>query len=215
MRSLIAGAVLGCAFLHCVQAARAEGSAPPAPGSAPSAPASSVSLPLEPERGFYLHGFAALGYGRGLRLNNPFRLQTELGDDGQSLSLTAGYVDLGLGAAFGNPNGLQHGAVAHVSLAAQGVSQEVLSLSYVALYPLTRDLLGFARAGFPLVLEPDVGVGFELGAGATYFFSGGLGVSAELVSSLFFGAATWEHDPNIVPVLSLQLGAWVDYEVLP
>jgi hypothetical protein len=172
-------------------------------------------VPVEPARGTYGHGFATLGYGRGLRLNNPFRLQTELGDDGQSLSLTAGYLDVGLGAALGNPNGLQHGAVAHLSLATQGVSQEVLSLSYVALYPLTRDLLGFARAGFPLVLEPDVGVGFELGAGAAYLLTGGFGLSAELVSSLFFGAATWEHDPNIAPVLSLQLGAWVDYEVLP
>jgi hypothetical protein len=158
---------------------------------------------------------AALSYGRGLRFNNPFRLQTELGDGGESLSLTSGYLDLGVGATLGDPHGLQHGAVAHLSYAVNGVHQEVLSLSYLALYPLTRDLLGFARVGFPLVMEPDISVGVELGAGAAYLVSSGLGVSAELVSSLFFGAATWEHDPNIFPVLSLQLGAWVDYEVLP
>lgn len=162
-----------------------------------------------------MHGFGSLSYGRGLRFNNPFRLQTELGDDGESLSLTAGYLDLGIGAALGDAHGLQHGATLHLSVATQGVRQEVLSLSYLTLYPLTRDLLGFARGGFPLVVEPDVGVGLELGAGAAYLLSSGLGLSAELVSSLFFGAATWEHDPNIFPILSLQLGVWVDYEVLP
>jgi len=207
VRPLIAGILLCCAWFQCSKDGRAQ--------AAPLPAAPALSTTPEPERGPYVHGFAALGYGRGLRFNNPFRLQTELGDGGESLSLTAGYLDLGVGATLGNAHGLQHGAIAHLSYATDGVRQEVLSLSYLALYPLTRDLLGFARAGFPLVMEPDVSVGFELGAGAAYLVSSGLGVSAELVSSLFFGAATWEHDPNIFPVLSLQLGAWVDYEVLP
>lgn len=206
MRALAVGALLFGAALQLSASARAE---PPSarPQSAPPAP--------EPERGSYVHTFAELGYGRGLRFNNPFRLQTELGDNGESLSLTAGYLDLGAGALLGNPHGLQHGAVAHWSMAAQGISQHVLSLSYLAAYPVTRDLLGFARGGVPVVLSPDVSPGAELGLGAAFLLSSGLGLSAELVSSLFFGAATWEHDPNIFPVLSLQLGAWVDYEVLP
>jgi hypothetical protein len=205
VRALIIGALLFGAALQLSAAARAD--APP--------PTQLATLAPEPERGSYVHTFTGLGYGRGLRFNNPFRLQTELGDDGESLSLTAGYVDLGVGALLGNPNGLQHGAVAHWSLAAQGISQHVLSLSYLAAYPVTRDLLGFARAGVPVVLNPDVSPGGELGLGAAFLLSSGLGLSAELVSSLFFGAATWEHDPNIFPVLSLQVGAWVDYEVLP
>jgi hypothetical protein len=32
---------------------------------------------------------------------------------------------------------------------------------------------------------------------------------------MFFGAATWERDPSVIPVASLELGAWVEYEVLP
>lgn len=201
---MIAGAVLACAWLQYGK----DGGAEQVPPVAPPA-----TLPME--RGRYVHAFGALSYGRGLRFNNPFRLQTELGDGDQSLSLTSGYLDLGVGALLGNAHGLQHGAVAHLSFATNGVSQEVLSLSYQAAYPLTRDVLGLARGGFPLVLGPDFGLGLEVGVGAAYLVSSGLGVSAELVSSLFFGAATWEHDPTLFPVVSLQLGAWVDYEVLP
>lgn len=208
MRPLIAGVLLGCAWLGCSEEGRAQVAGPPI--TMRSMPAT-----LEPERGPYVHTLGSLSYGRGLRFNNPFRLQTELGDDGESLSLTAGYLDLGVGAALGDPHGLQHGAVLHLSIATNGVRQEVLSASYLALHPLGREWLGFARLGVPVVLEPDVSVGTELGVGATYLVSSGLGVNAELVSSLFFGAATWEHDPNIFPVLSLQLGVWVDYEVLP
>ena len=51
--------------------------------------------------------------------------------------------------------------------------------------------------------------------GGAFLFSGGLGVTAELVTSLFFGAATWESDPTFIPVVSFQLGAYAEYEVLP
>lgn len=185
--------------------------------SAPSDPNRHADAPAsfsEP-RGSYVHSFGSLGLGRGVRFNNPYRLQTVLGDTPESLSLSASYVDLGLGAAFGDPNGLRHGAVAHLSIAVQGIAQEVLSLSYVALAPVARDWLVNARAGVPVVLEPDLGAGLELGLGAAFLVSGGIGLSAELVSSLFFGAATWESNPTIIPVVSLQAGAWVQYEILP
>jgi hypothetical protein len=166
--------------------------------------------------GRYVHAFTSLAYGRGLRLNNPYRLQTDLGDEGEGgLSLTSGYVDLGLGAALGDPHGLQHGAVAHLSLATQGGTQEVLSLGYQALLPVGRSVLGSARFSVPLVLEPDFGGGLELGVGAAYYLTGGIGLNAELAGSLFLGAATWEHDPTLWPVVSLQLGVFADYEVLP
>ena len=165
--------------------------------------------------GHYVHTFTSLAYGRGLRLNNPYRLQTDLGDEEGGLSLTSGYVDLGLGAALGDPHGLQHGAVAHLSLATQGPSQEVLSLGYQLLLPFGRSVLGQARFSVPLVLEPDFGGGLELGVGAAYYLAGGIGLNAELAGSVFVGAATWEHDPTLWPVVSLQLGVFADYEVLP
>ena len=166
-------------------------------------------------RGSYAHLFSSFGYGRGLRWSNPYRLQTELGDGPNSLSLSAGYLDLGLGATFGDANGLQHGALLHLSIAAQGVAQQTLSASYVALLPLGKPALAYARAGVPLVLSPDVGIGAEVAAGAVYFLTGGVGINAELVQSLFVGAVTWDHDPSLIPVTSLQLGLWLDYEVLP
>jgi hypothetical protein len=167
------------------------------------------------ERGLYAEPFGTLALGRGLRFNNPYRLETPLGDDERSLSLTASYLDLGVGAAFGDPLGFRHGAVLHASFALEGVTQEVVTPSYLLVHPLFADVTGFARAGTPIVLEPDSSMGLEIGAGAVWFFSAGAGVTAELVGSMFFGAATWERDPSVIPVASLELGAWVEYEVLP
>ena len=188
------------------------------PGLAETAPTSEPRPPAASEfaaRGPYVHSFSSFGYGRGIRWNNPYRLQTSLGDTTQSASLTAGYFDASLGAMLGDPNGLQHGAVMHRSFAADGISQAVLSLSYIGSLPLGTSALAYARAGVPFVLSPDTGIGFEVAAGAVYFVTGAIGVNAELVQSLFVGAATWEHDPSLYPITSLQLGLWFDYEVLP
>jgi hypothetical protein len=185
--------------------------AEPAIGWTESAAARPRPRPL----GTYVEPFASLTFGRGIRFNNPYRLETQLGDDAESLSLTASYLDLGLGAAFGDPNGFRHGAVLHISLALEGITQEVVTPSYLLVHPLLADVTGYARAGTPLVIEPDFGGGFELGAGAVWFLSAGAGLTAELVGSVFFGAATWERDPSVIPIASLQLGAWFEYEVLP
>jgi len=193
--------------VSCLSVQSAEGAeaGPPPAATAPSAFG---------EAGHYVHLFSALGYGRGLRWNNPYRLQTELGDS-NGLSLTAGYWDVAFGATLGAPDGLQHGVVLHLSLAANGIAQQALSASYIAQIPLGASALGYARAGVPFVLSPDVGVGGEAAAGAVYFLSGGVGITAELVQSLYVGAATWEHDPTLWPVSSLELGLWFDFEVLP
>lgn len=183
--------------------------------SAAHEPAAELRARVAPASGPYVHTFAAVGYGRGLRFNNPYRLQTELGNDAESPSLTSGYADLGLGAALGDADGFQHGVIAHLSLATTGVRQEVLSLSYVLLRPFGDRVLAFARAGVPFVLEPDFSSGGELGLGGVYFFSGGLGLNAEAVMSVFAGAGTWDHDPTFLPILSLQLGVFASYEVLP
>jgi hypothetical protein len=167
-------------------------------------------------QGPYVHTFGAVGYGRGLRFNNPYRLQTELGRDAQSVSTTAGYLDFSLGAALGAPNGFQHGLVTHLSLAVNGIGQQVLSASYIMLHPLVRqELVGYVRAGLPLILGPDFSLGLEGGAGAAYFFSSAFALTGEAIFSMFAGAATWEHDPTWWPIASFQLGLWVDYEVLP
>jgi hypothetical protein len=168
-----------------------------------------------PEGGSYVHGFGELMLGKGLRLNNPFRLATPTGDDPDGLSFTAYYLDLGAGAAFGPPDGLQHGGEVSLSIATDGIAQQVMTLSYVALYPVASNALVRGRAGMPIVLSPDGNVGMELAFGGAWLLTGGFGLSAELVGSLFYGAATNEKSSTSVPVLSLEIGAWFDHEVLP
>jgi hypothetical protein len=164
----------------------------------------------------YWHGFGSLSLGKGLRFNNPYRLATPLGDTPESLSLTAAYYDLGLGLVRGPAHGLAHGAALHLSIAAQGIPQEVLSLSYTALERLDdgRTLL-LGRAGIPIILEPDLSGGLELALGAAYMISAGVGIQGELVGDLYYGAGTQERSVTTIPVLSAQLGLFIDYEVLP
>ena len=169
-----------------------------------------------PDGGAYWHTFGSLALGKGLRFNNPYRLSTPLGKTPESVSSTATYYDLGLGAVRGLPDGLAHGAVLHLSIAARGIPQEVLSLSYIGLMRLGsgRTML-FGRAGIPVVLQPDLGGGLEAAFGAAFMISAGLGVQSELVGSVYYGAGTLDRSVTTIPVLSAELGLFIDYEVLP
>ena len=158
---------------------------------------------------------AGIGVGRGLRFQNPYRLQTELGRDAESLSLTATYLDLALGALLGSGGRAFHGALISADFALDGITQEVLTPSYLFFLRLDPRWAVLGRAGVPIVVEPDVNAGFELGGGGVFYLTAGLGVTASLVGSLFFGAATLESARPAIPVLSMELGVVYDYEVLP
>ena len=162
----------------------------------------------------HYRGLATLGFGGGMRFNNPYRLQSQLGDDAESLSLTAPYVDLGLGLAFGPPDGLQHGAAVHLSASLSGVGQQVVTPSYQALYRPDRWMF-YGRFGSPFIVSPDPNLGFELAGGLAFFLTGTLGLNAEIVGDLFYGAATRDAQYTVYPILSAQLGVAVDLEALP
>ena len=51
--------------------------------------------------------------------------------------------------------------------------------------------------------------------GGAWLFTAGLGLHAELIGNLFYGAATWDKGLTTIPMLSLQVGLIADYEVLP
>ncbi|MBI3204651.1 MAG: hypothetical protein IT377_33735 [Polyangiaceae bacterium] len=178
-------------------------------------PADPLPAALAPAGGGYLHLTGALSVGRGLRFNNPYRLATPLGEDAESLSLGATYLDLALGAAAGDPDGWQHGGSLHFSVAAQGIPQEVVTPSYLLMHRLPPRYWLFARAGLPVVLGPDPNLGFELALGGSLMVSAGLGVTGELVGDVFYGAATQDQAYSVIPMLSLQVGVVVDLEVLP
>ncbi|HEV8550627.1 MAG TPA: hypothetical protein VGQ57_16390 [Polyangiaceae bacterium] len=162
------------------------------------------------EQGPYAHAFGELAIGKGLHTNNPYRLGTT-----NAVGFTATYLDLGLGVAFGPPSGLQHGGQLSLAIATDGVAQQVLGFSYVALLPVGEHAILRGRAGLPVVLNPDSTVGLEAGLGGAWLLTGGLGLSAELVGSLFYGAATQDRTTTTIPVFALQIGVWFDHEVLP
>ncbi len=162
----------------------------------------------------YWHWISTLSFGRGLRLNNPYRLSTPLGSS-KTLAISAPYFDLGLGGLLGDPDGLQQGGVVRLSVAASGVSQEVVTPSYLGLYRFRGGKMLFGRVGVPVVLRPDANFGGEIGAGGLFLVQSSWGLSAEASYSHFFGAATFERSATAVGVLACQAGLWFDYEVLP
>ncbi|HVW28971.1 MAG TPA: hypothetical protein VHC69_26585 [Polyangiaceae bacterium] len=201
-------------------AARAETQSPALPGSetSPEATADTAergpSTPLPPLGGEY-RLMAGTSVGRGLRFENPYRLQTELGHDAESLSLTATYLDVSIAGLIAGGERIFHGVTVHASFALEGITQEVITPSYLLLLrPVPRwALLG--RAGLPVVVEPDANVGFEIAGGGVFYVTTGLGITASLVGSLFFSAATQSSARPAIPILSMELGAVYDYEVLP
>ena len=172
----------------------------------PIVPAPSHGMP------FTLHvaGF----FGDGLRFNDPYRLATVLGSSAESVSRTASYVDLAAGITLGDPRRFQNGFSLHVSLSVEGVQQTVLSPSYV-LYRRFRDVAAYARVGTPIVCSPDVTWGLEGALGGVWFVRAGLGVTAEIVGDLYYGAGTREVSAAAYPVLAGQLGLAIAYEVVP
>lgn len=168
-----------------------------------------------PRTGPHLALLGTLTLGKGLRFNNPYRLETPLGDDAESLSLTATYLDLGVSVSAGAPRGLAHGIALNLSVATEGIPQEVLTPAYLASWRLPPRFLLLGRAGLPIILEPDANLGYELALGGVYFIAAGIGVTAEVIGSLFYGAATQERAATAIPLLSAQFGIAVGYEVLP
>ncbi len=162
----------------------------------------------------YAQLFVSVMGGTGLRFNNPYRLATPLGSDAESVSRTAGYLDIGVAGTLGNPLGLQHGAALRTTAAVEGVGQVVMTPSYFG-WRRWRSFAAFGRAGIPLVLTPDVTWGLEASAGGAFFFLGGVGVVAEVVGDVFYGAGTRDVAAATYPVLSGQLGLLGTYEVLP
>jgi hypothetical protein len=168
-----------------------------------------------PEPGTYMHFMAFEDIGDSLRFNNPYRLANQLGSTGESLSRTPAYNSLGGAVTLGAPNGLQHGLAFQWSASFSGLPQNVITPSYLLMLGAWRPWLPYARVGLPIVLNPDSNVGGEAAVGATYLLLAGVGVHAEMVGDVFYGAATWTTGRTTIPMLSLQVGLTIDYEVLP
>lgn len=167
------------------------------------------------ERGPYVHLLGGAAVGRSLRFNNPFRLEEPLGSSSESVSLAAAYLDVPVGAFLGLPWGGQHGLWVHHASALTGIDQAVIAPSYAYLWRFERGHALYGRVGPSIVMGPSPNVGAEVGGGGVYMLSGLLGLNAELVGSAYYGAATRQVAATLVPLVSLQVGLVLDWEVLP
>ena len=165
-------------------------------------------------RGGWIALSATSFVGDGLRFNNPYRLATVLGSSAESLSRTAAYVDLGGALLLGNPGAIAHGLAVRASIALEGIAQTVLTPSYLALHRW-GPWGAYGRAGPTLVLTPDTTWGLEGAAGGMWFPFAGVGLVAELVGDVFYGAGTRDVQVATYPVLSAQAGLWLSWEALP
>jgi hypothetical protein len=178
------------------------------------APAAALDEPWGPRKAGWADVVVTAFGGDGIRFNNPYRLSTVLGSQAQSLSRTASYADVGLSFLFTDPTRLTAGVAVRTSFALEGVEQAVMTPSFLLLERWSRWAL-YGRAGLPLVVTPDVTWGFEGGAGAVFFLTAGVGLAAELVGDVFYGAGTREVAVAAYPVLSGQGGLWLSWEMLP
>ena len=167
-----------------------------------------------PKHGLPITIHVAAFFGDGLRFDDPYRLATVLGSNAEEVSRTASYLDLAAGFTLGDPRKFQNGFSLHATFAVEGVQQTVLAPSYV-LYRRFRDLAAYARVATPIVCTPDATWGLEGALGGIWFVRGGLGVTAEIVGDLFYGAGTREVSAPAYPVLSGQIGIALAYEVIP
>lgn len=185
--------------------------------ASPSAEAPAVDLrKLREPPGPTYHVLATLFFGDGFRFNNPYRLQTQLGESAKTVSVTAPYVTFGLALTIGDAFGFQHGAWLSITGSLAGVGQVVTAPTYALTYRgASHRFLAFGRLGPAIITRQDPNVGGELGVGGAVFLTAGAAVTAEVVGNLFYGAATKETGYPVYPVVSLQLGLLLDHEVLP
>jgi hypothetical protein len=160
-----------------------------------------------------LRGLAALSVGRGLRFNNPYRLERPLGDSAESVSLSATYLDLSLAMLLAGPS-VDQGVSLSALFALDGIGQFGVTPSYLAQLPISGRFAARGRLGVPIVIAPDATVGLEAALGSNFLVSHGLGLTSELVASVFFGAGTEETSATTIPMLSLQIGIMFEHGVL-
>lgn len=176
-------------------------------------PASATPQPQPAAGSTVVRGGAALAVGKGLRFNNPYRLATPLGDTAESISTSATYLEVAAGIVRPVARGFWHGAALSGVVALEGIGQFGLTPAYLAELECAPSVLLRGRLGVPIVVAPDTTWGLEAAFGPKLVLTHGLGVSAELVADVFFGAATEEKNVTTIPMLSFQLGLFFDHEV--
>lgn len=138
---------------------------------------------------------------------------------GQS-RLAPAYLDAFASFLFPNEGGWQHGVglTASLGLTQDGgyfepvdaLSQILIAPTYVLLTNLNADWLAFGHAAIPIAVAGGKTLGVDVGASLAYRMLAGVGIFAEISGVMFVGL---EH--RLYPMVAAEIGAFVDYEVLP
>lgn len=176
-----------------------------APPSAEEEPQTEAAAPL-------MHWIASLGIGVPVRLSK----EKELGQERVAPVFLDGFG----GIVFPTGSFVQHGLGLGVSIGMSedggfyeptpAGSQAALMPAYVAYLPMGADLWVLGHLGVPLLIAGGTSAGLELAATLGYRLLAGFGAYTELGVSGFAGA---ESRVNVLG--SLEVGLFVDYEVLP
>ncbi len=214
-RSVVASWFLrALALLSIMVAARAALAAPEGPATEALAPDAAPTHGRSCSGLCYVHTHLDLGMGKGLRFNNPYRLQQQLGSDARSLSATATTFDARVGALFGDPLGWHYGAALGLSASLSGVPQQVITPALELAYPLSGYAWARGYLGPGIVTQPDTNVGVEGGLQLVGLLRAGLGAFVTLGYAQYWGAATDQSSATSVPIAFGQVGITLRYEVL-
>jgi hypothetical protein len=171
-----------------------------------------AAAPARAEQDEPLHGLATLSFGAPLRLTRNVDL-----DQNQ---VAPAFVDAMLGVTLLHGSTLQHGLGLGASLNVTGEGgytepvvpgqQLVLMPAYLMFLPFDPDWVALAHLGVPFSLTGVPSFGFELAIGGGYRCLAGVLAYAELGFTSFIGTTGTLH-----PMIGLELGFMLDYEVLP
>ena len=181
---------------------------------------------------FRIHSWVAMLFAAGVGIG--FRPLRNLDQPFDQEFLAPAYLDVG-GAVFLPGGDLRHGAGLTLSapiiddpsggVSTQAFTQWAFTPSYHLLLPLNRyledmqhDIIQLqGRVGVPLVVTSKLGdsgvdfsVGLELGVAVHIKIFAGLGLYAEVQAGLYGGTNDTVH-----PLISVDGGLFMDYEVLP
>ena len=170
--------------------------------------------------------------------NDPARFLVTLGA-GVSLRLVAneyyqqqafapGYIDLMAGMVLPGRGSVRHVVGLGVGINTTGdggLSVGVDPFSQLVVAPMYGIRLGYdapvpdwtllLKISFPVTVTPNTNPGIELGAQGAYMFTAGFGAYAEAAVSYYMGGPGRTIDYTFHPIISVEAGLIIEYELLP
>jgi len=153
-----------------------------------------------------------------LTVGAPLRLTTNVDFDQSALAPI--YADLLAGYVLSGDGPWRHGIGLGLSLNLSedggftepvGIAKQLTVMpSYLLHWNASPTWLMLGHVGLPVLVAGGSSAGLDVGAGFGYRLLAGFGVYGEASASVFMGAQSTVH-----PVVALELGVFLEHEVLP